>query len=709
VTTRRLELRCFGAPTALVDGRRAPDAVLWAKHLALLIYLALSPRRTRTRAQLIGALWGENEEAKARHALNQALSRLRGALGRDRLVSEGEAVTLSGNALDVDAERFDALVEREPGAAIAVLEGAFLDGFVVRHAPAFEEWAAQERARYASRAAAALVASGEQGLAALQHDKAAAAARRALALQPYHEPAVDLLLRALSLGGDNAGALAAYQGFVDRLAAELSEPPSAALQALAVRVRVSQPQARPPGPAPEEIPLAGRTALHQRLFTLTSEGVHAGPRAAFLTGDPGTGKSRLLIECGRRLSMLGSEVVATRCAEIDQDVAWSLLRALLVKGLLGATGSRATDPGALGVLSGLVPQPDGTPERRSPRDVGEASAALVALLQAVADERPLALLVDDAHFADDASLAAIGGAFQQLRAAPVTLVMAAVRAWDGVSQALLKLLADVGRDFPGAAFKLQPFSEEDTVELVRACSTWCKDDSQRRRLTRRVYFESSGNPLLACTLLRELDHAVALREEILQWPPEGGTLDAPLPFSVPDLVRRAIVARLRRLDAEHLGVLVAACVGGRVVDVALVEALTGLPQQRVEDVLARLERERLMVFDGDCHALAAPLVGDVVLGEWLLPGERRTLGARAHAALAGRADLPSRLQRVRLRLEFEPGAASFDDAVELAGAALDEGRPRIAQAALRLAERSPGAAGPAARRKLEDVRSRLPS
>jgi hypothetical protein len=291
----------------------------------------------------------------------------------------------------------------------------------------------------------------------------------------------------------------------------------------------------------------------------------------------------------------------------------------------------------------------------------------------------------------------------------VILVAAALRAWEGAAQVLLKLLADVGRDLPGVALKLEPFSEEDTAELVRGCSAWCQDDGQRQRLTRRVYFESSGNPFLASTLLRGLEHAAGLREEVLQWPPEGGTLDAPLPFSVPDLVRRTIVARLRRLDAEHLGVLEAACVSGRVIDLALVGALTGLPQERVEDALARLERERLMVFDGDRHTLAAPLVGDVVLGEWLLPGERRTLRARAFAALAGRGDLPSRLQRARLRLEFEPGAPSFNDAIEVARAALDEGRPRTGRAALRLAESSPAAASPAGRRIVEDVRSRLPS
>ncbi|PYO74810.1 MAG: hypothetical protein DMD67_12980 [Gemmatimonadetes bacterium] len=73
-----LELQCFGAPTARLDGTPAPAKVLWRKHLALLTYLALSPGRTRSREHLLGLLWPEKKESYARHSLNQAVAILRG-------------------------------------------------------------------------------------------------------------------------------------------------------------------------------------------------------------------------------------------------------------------------------------------------------------------------------------------------------------------------------------------------------------------------------------------------------------------------------------------------------------------------------------------------------------------------------------------------------------------------------------------------------
>jgi len=52
-----LRLITFGAPTARLSGEVPPPDVLWRKHLALLIYLALSPGMTRSREHLLGLLW----------------------------------------------------------------------------------------------------------------------------------------------------------------------------------------------------------------------------------------------------------------------------------------------------------------------------------------------------------------------------------------------------------------------------------------------------------------------------------------------------------------------------------------------------------------------------------------------------------------------------------------------------------------------------
>ncbi|MBA3496587.1 MAG: trifolitoxin synthesis, TfuA, partial [Gemmatimonadales bacterium] len=74
--------RTLGPVELTVDGAPAPAEMLWRKHLALLVYLARSPRLTRSREHLIGLLWADRTEAAARHSLSEALRVIRRHAGQ---------------------------------------------------------------------------------------------------------------------------------------------------------------------------------------------------------------------------------------------------------------------------------------------------------------------------------------------------------------------------------------------------------------------------------------------------------------------------------------------------------------------------------------------------------------------------------------------------------------------------------------------------
>ena len=65
--------RTLGPLAVTVDGAEPPAELLWRKHLALLLYLARSPRRSRSREHLIGLLWADKPETAARHSLREAV------------------------------------------------------------------------------------------------------------------------------------------------------------------------------------------------------------------------------------------------------------------------------------------------------------------------------------------------------------------------------------------------------------------------------------------------------------------------------------------------------------------------------------------------------------------------------------------------------------------------------------------------------------
>lgn len=706
-----LELKCLGVPTALLDGTPAPPEVLRRKHLALLVYLALSPNRRRTRAHLVGVLWPETGEAQARHSLNEAVRRLRAHVGEARLTSDGDAIVLRDDGLEVDALRFDTLLEHTPAAAARLVgESDFLEGFTVEGAAAFEEWAAQQRDRYRTRAAEALGAMGEEALAAGHASSAIESARRALALQPYAEPAVQLLMRARALSGDAAGALAAFHELATRLA-ELGEQPGRELAALAERIR-GQRWRRAVRPHAEPEPaLVGQERAHREAFTLVAEALQHGPQTLLITGDPGTGKTRLLTESVERFALGGGAVVAVATPlESDRDAPWSTLRTLLRTGLPRAPGSAAADPGALAVLATLAPESLPGVASRVPGDHAEVAAALASLVRALGEEQPVALAVDEAHCADGASIEALGGAMMQLAGLPLLLVLSVRTTFEAPVRALARLQSDVGRaaGLPGQAVQLEPLSGDETRELVLKSSAWCVNPGDRDRLARRIFFETSGNPFLIVTMLRGLEKAAVLRAEALAWPRPGVTIEQPLPMSVPSLARRAVMARLVELDEASLQVLRAASIGALAVDAELIAALTGLAPERIEQLLGVLERHGLLVFEGERYRFAAPLIAEVVRGERLLAGERRALQARAAAALATRSDLESRLLRVELLVRTGPAAVAFAAAVATAQAALAELAPRAARRALTAAERVFEPGDEQGRRALAELRARLP-
>src|SRR2546426_11445933 len=81
--------RVLGPVRVTVAGADAPAELLWRKHVALLVYLARSPRKSRTREHLISLLWSDRDERQARHPFSEALRGLRRALGGERLGAGG--------------------------------------------------------------------------------------------------------------------------------------------------------------------------------------------------------------------------------------------------------------------------------------------------------------------------------------------------------------------------------------------------------------------------------------------------------------------------------------------------------------------------------------------------------------------------------------------------------------------------------------------
>src|SRR4029077_17236020 len=84
-----------------VNGSAAPAKLLWKKNLALLLYLARSPKGVRTREHLTGLLWGDKPEEKARHSLNEAVQVLRLCAGNHGFESDTAQVRIAPGTVEL--------------------------------------------------------------------------------------------------------------------------------------------------------------------------------------------------------------------------------------------------------------------------------------------------------------------------------------------------------------------------------------------------------------------------------------------------------------------------------------------------------------------------------------------------------------------------------------------------------------------------------
>jgi DNA-binding SARP family transcriptional activator len=183
-----ISLRTLGPVEVTVDGDTPPRELLWRKNLALLLYLARSPERRRSREHLVGVFWGDKPDASARHSLNEALRVIRKSAGEDVVSSVGDQVVLSSDGLEIDADQLEARLEAEQwGEAVRLMQGSFLEGFAVPDSSVFEDWLATERLIWLDRMGEGLRRHAETRLASGDGQAAQEAAVRALALDPFSD------------------------------------------------------------------------------------------------------------------------------------------------------------------------------------------------------------------------------------------------------------------------------------------------------------------------------------------------------------------------------------------------------------------------------------------------------------------------------------------------------------------------------------------
>jgi class 3 adenylate cyclase len=327
------------------------------------------------------------------------------------------------------------------------------------------------------------------------------------------------------------------------------------------------------------------------------------PRAVFVSGEPGIGKTRLAAEIAATAHEAGAVVLYGRCQEdvgIPYEPWIEALSHYARTGPLPVLRGhvRRHGPELARLVSALaVRMPELPAAAAYDEEAARFSffAAVRDLLEAAAAEPPLVLVLDDLHWADRESLALLRHAV--LAQAPHNrLIVGTFRDSDiRAGDALSELLADLHREAGVERISLGGLEECDVVALLQAIAGHDLD-ADALKLAGQLTLETDGNPFFVREVLRHLrDQGAIGHDSSGRWRLESGSLALGIPRSV----REVIGQRALRLGREAMQALSVASVIGRSFELELLTRVLGAPEPEVLDALEQAVAASLLRESGD--------------------------------------------------------------------------------------------------------------
>ena len=604
--------------------RHADQLLLFStrKEFALILYLAVEGR-IHLRKTLSELFWPESDARHGRAALRITLLHLRHLLGEAAGVDPASHLLITGDTLGLDftsgveldlhtlheawrlscASTHPALTMPEAAhrsllgqlqRAISFIRGEFLEGFSLRDAPAFDDWARSQREYWHLHMSEIFDRLSKLQFEAGELAPAIETVNRWLALAPLHEEAYQRLMRLHFAAGDRYAALHAYDVCRERLATDMQTEPTPETVALASRMRAVAPPRRKeahalyttPGALSPALfldrPFLGRTTELRLLIEAYHTAQRGQTQVILLEGEAGIGKTRLAKEFLAWAEREGADVLQGRAFETGARLPYQpVIEALRLRIERENAPDDLLSDTWLAELARLLPElGDRYPDLPAPQGDNSVARnrlfeAVARLLQALAKRTPLVFFIDDVQWADTASL----DVFHYLArswsesATPALLLLTLPMGTRGLRPELDEWRASMERTVPLTRLQLDRLTSEDILCLLQVLGGAEGKEGGRatdlERFGQWLFAETEGQPFYLMETLKVLLERGALASRPSE---EGGwRLDVTAAMEhemvrrgfFPPSVREVIVARLDRLTPHAFALLVAGAVLGQ--------------------------------------------------------------------------------------------------------------------------------------------------
>ncbi len=396
-------------------------------------------------------------------------------------------------------------------------------------------------------------------------------------------------------------------------------------------------------------PLVGREEEMAALRLRLEAALRGERQLVFVTGEPGIGKTTLVEAFLHRAAEAGAAVAHGACLEqyggSDAYLPWlDALSELIAQGNVASLIRHA--PAWLAQLPALAAAGQASPERAIGTSREHLVREMARLLEALAEEKPLAILLEDLHWSDYSSLDLLSYLARRRERARLLLI--------GTFRPVDVILGDHPLKGVKAELEAHRFCTELPLAFLAepAVAEYLAARLPGRLpagLARFVHQRSEGNPLFIVNVVDDLLARGAVVQAGDRWElvDPAALKEARIPEGVLQLIERMV----DRLRPEERRLLEAGSVAGVEFTVAAVAAALGAEAIEVEDACEALSRRRQFLAGGDqaelpagtpsaCYRFIHALYQNALYGR--LPAGRRAdlhrrIGEQREAAFGPRA------------------------------------------------------------------------
>lgn len=595
-----IQIRLLGEPEVLWHGK---PVTIERRITRYLLYYLASHDRLVNRARLLGLFWGEKDEKSARANLRQSLHRLRTVFTGARLLNEQEdLVGINYDEVEVDLQKFihdfdlvfpivnrlSPLRPLEAGIVnkLMALDGLwhgtlFLGESEPLAIPKFEEWFINTQDRFRHRRRWLLERLSDHFLAEGDLQVAINYAGRVLdgneTEENLHKRLITILLRMNRFGE----ARQYYKKALKKFANEGVHLSSEFLQEFDFLTNpVTRPQistrTNPIQDYGIELPFVGRLSELDILYQQYNTG-----GVVFISGESGLGKTRLLEVFMNRVQP-APRVIYARARPGESGLPYQPLVDALRQGVqalewLHLPGIYASH------LSLLMPEVIvNRPKIKIPSIVSHEQArllfqeALRQLLLLIAEKQHLVFVLDDAHWADEATCSALEYLVSRPPFGKHALMIISARV-EEVNPFITRMQNNLAREPAVKTIQLCQLRNNEIAQLINSSLHIPVSPAMVEQVAR----DSGGNPLYIGEILASM---AGMDVKLL----ESGSI----PTS--ETLARLIKARLSALSKPTRYVLEAAAVLGHDFSLADLSGTTQYPPEELSSALKELD---------ECHLL----------------------------------------------------------------------------------------------------------